>query len=463
MRRNWFTFGAMAMIALGAAGLGSADDLGSRSNGSHLSIDIHVPRGMSGRATGPRPFSPQGASVNVDRGRQGQISTQGYPPGSIYIGNSLPLWTFDIQGSRDGEHHQGVAVGRDPFRNPGTSRVPTYIVPLIVRTHTIATGVNSSTLYLSTEAGDTTIDPTQADKKCMSAPNNVPVRVLAQSPLFNAPPKPFVFNGVSVGATQYVDAFQRSEFWKVLSRREDEGNAYHLLLSPVTVLQPIVIDVPATAGIALTDPNLFKAAFGFSYCAPIMLVDGGWFDSYLNGTVLPQLEYQGINPGTFPIFVAYNVAVSGPDVTFLGNCCAIGYHSLSGVPLPAQTYAFVDYDTSDFFAPSANAGSSPGLNTSVAAHEIGEWANDPYGTNETAPWGGTGQVSSCQANFEVGDPLSGTDVPAVTMRNGYSYSLQEMAYFSWFYGGPSLGAGGVFSNNGSFTADAGPNCPSHNL
>ena len=44
------------------------------------------------------------------------ISTRGFPPGSIGVGNTLPLWTFNIKGSRDGDHHLGVMVGRSPFR-----------------------------------------------------------------------------------------------------------------------------------------------------------------------------------------------------------------------------------------------------------------------------------------------------------------------------------------------------------
>jgi hypothetical protein len=32
----------------------------------------------------------------------------------------------------------------------------------------------------------------------------------------------------------------------------------------------------------------------------------------------------------------------------------------------------------------------------------------------------------CQNNLEVGDPLTGTDVPTVKMANGYEYHLQEL-------------------------------------
>lgn len=135
---------------------------------------------------------------------------------------------------------------------------------------------------------------------------------------------------------------------------------------------------------------------------------------------------------------------------------------MTGTPLLTQTYGVVDFDTTEFFLPSTN-GVPPGLNTEVAAHEVGEWMDDPFGTNQTAPWGGTGQVAACQANLEVGDPLSGTDVVPIQMPNGFTYNLQELAFFSWFFGSPSIGVNGWYSNNGTFRHDAGPNCPSNNL
>jgi hypothetical protein len=89
---------------------------------------------------------------------------------------------------------------------------------------------------------------------------------------------------------------------------------------------------------------------------------------------------------------------------------------------------------------------------------VGEWANDPFGHNLTPAWGHTGQVAACQANLEVGDPLSGTLAPIFNRKNGFTYHMQELAFFSWFYGAPSLGVSNWFSNNGTFLKDAGPVC-----
>lgn len=463
MKFKLLTSTLVLLVCTAFSALVGADIVSSSSGSNRLPISVHLPRGMAGHVD-PAALQIRANAVaaarSADRHVSLDISTQSVPPGSISVGNTLPLWTFNIKGSRDGDHHLGVMVGTDPFQSPGTARVRTFIVPLIIHTHTVATSVDPNTFRFATAPGDTITDPARADNTCLASPNNLPLRVFQQSPIFNAPPTQFVFNGVSVGRTQYVDAFQRSNFASVLG---EDIDGCHVLLSPVITLQPIIIDVPATAGIALTDPNLFQAAFGFSFCAPMQLVDLNWFDSFLNGTVIRQLEEQGVDPGSFPIYMSYNAAWPLGDVTNLGNCCAAGYHSLTGVPLLTQTYGVVDFDTTGFFAPARNAGPGPGLNTEVAAHEVGEWMNDPFTANLTAPWGGTGQVGGCQANLEVGDPLTGNDVNAVTMPNGFTYNLQELAYFSWFYGAPATGAGGLFSNNGTFTTDAGPNCPSNNL
>jgi hypothetical protein len=423
-----------------------AQDLDSHNTANKAPVTVGVPRGLHGVL---KPQALTAAAPALGAASESgplNISTQSFPGSNT----SLPYWTFNIRGSRDKDHHLGVMVGHDPFKNPGTDRIPTYIVPLIIRTHTVATGYDPTTGLYSKAPGNVTIDPTRPDNTCLAKPNNVPIRLIQQSPILN--PAHFVFGGVDVGTTQYVDAFQRANFWSVLEQGAED---YHVLLNPVITTEPVFVDVPATAGLALTDPNLFQAAYGFSYCAPMLLVDINWFDSYVTGTILPKLEKAGVGPGNFPVLLTYNTAWPIGAVTSINNCCAIGYHGSTGVPTPNQTYGVVDFDTTGWFFGPVN-----GLGTSVMAHEVGEWMNDPFGSNETAPWGGTGQVASCQANLEVGDPLTGTLVAPVTMPNGYSYSLQELAFFSWFYGAPSTGINGWYSNNGTFTADAGPNCPS---
>ena len=102
------------------------------------------------------------------------------------------------------------------------------------------------------------------------------------------------------------------------------------------------------------------------------------------------------------------------------------------------------------------------------SHEIAEWMDDPAVNNATPAWGAEGQVTAghCQSNLEVGDPLSNNyptpTAPLYVTNNstGVQYELQELAFYSWFLdSSPSLGAGGKYSDNGTFKGYA-KLCPS---
>jgi hypothetical protein len=446
------------IIGIGSIVPGSAQSEGTLAAGSTAAIrplnsgpiTIGVPRVLP-RGTNPTNQLRSAATLNARPARSLEISTQSFG-GSDDI---LPLWTFNIVGSRDGDHHIGTIVGHSPFANPQSDSIPTYIVPLLIRTHRVATAIDAKTLVLTTAPGETITDPTVPDNTCLKAPNNVAATLVRQSPIMT--PTKFVFGGTNIGTTQYLDAFERASFFKALGARADQ---YHVLLNPIRMHAPVVIDVPENEGLAIADPQFFEAAFQFSICAPLQLVDINWFDSYVQGTVLPALEQEGIEAGSLPILLSYEAAWPVADVTNLNNCCAIGYHNAAGAPVVTQTYSVVDFDRTQLFL-----GPPGGLDTVVLSHEVGEWMNDPLVSNLTAPWGGTGQVAGCQNNLEVGDPLSGTDLPAVKMPNGFTYHLQELAFFSWFYGAPSVAVNGWFSDNNTFSdksgtpLDAGPPCP----
>ncbi|MBV8866835.1 MAG: hypothetical protein JO210_15680 [Acidobacteriaceae bacterium] len=351
---------------------------------------------------------------------------------------TLPIWTFFTESSRDFTGYTGVMVGRDPFSGGGSASVTTYIVPLIISTNTIGTSVSSKGV-ISTKPGRTTFNPTVADKACLASPNDVPLTLVQQSPILR--PAKFNFGGTNVGTTQYVDAFQRANFWKV-----NDHDTFHVLLNPVKTLAPVVINVPAAKGLALSTSALGPPAF----CARLGIVDIDWFDAYLDSTVIPALAAQGVNPSNFPIFLTHNLVTASP-ITNLGGCCFLGYHGYTGLPI--QTYSPLDFDSTGLF-------SSAFQDTGTMSHEVAEWVNDPYDNNPTPPWGHTGQVAGCQGNLEVGDPLSGTNAPPIVMPNGFTYHLQELAFFSWFFGTPSIGIHGWFSNNATFLTDAGPPCQS---
>jgi hypothetical protein len=351
-------------------------------------------------------------------------------------GSLLPVWNFQTVSSRDGRIYAGSMVGANPtLRGSGASvSVLGQVVPIILKLHTIGTSINPKTGAIKTVPGDTTYDPTVADTACLAAPNNVPVDLLRQSPILSN--ANFNFGGTPVGTTQYTDAFQRANFWSLIDRAN-----YHVRIAPARVLSPLVIDVPANSGLSLMG-SIFGA------CGSLGIVDINLIDA---AVVQATLTMPGITPKTFPMFMLYNSGMSFGDPTNLGNCCAGGYHGVNPTgPVTFQTYSPFGFLTNGIFV---NAD-----DTVVLSHEAAEWMNDPYVVNPTPAWGHIGQVGGCQGNLEVGDPLSGTNTSPIVGKNGFTYHLQELAFFSWFYGAPSVGLHGWFSDNGTFMTDAGPPC-----
>ena len=351
-------------------------------------------------------------------------------------GTGLPIFTYTIDATKDNNLYSGVMVGGSPFAgHKTTTNVPTYIIPVIV------------------VIGATAFDPTVADLTCMVPPNDVPLTTYRNSPLFVSPSSSWIMNGVNVGTGQYVDAFQRANFWA-----DVHGSNYNVNLSPITVLSPAVYNVPAQDGNIISD-----ALFGNGGCGPnknpqgvegeIYIYD---FDAWVTNTLLPS--YPQITPGTVPLLLLYNVVMGLTQPPNVVECCVIGYHGATAGPPNGQTYSPMDFDTSGIFGNGVR-------DTSASAHEIGEWMDDPYGTNPTPVWS-SGQSAPCssggQNNLEVGDPLSGLSNDfSVTMPNGFTYHLQELAFYSWFYNADhvaSLGAGGGFSNHGTFQGPSEP-CP----
>src|SRR3974390_823484 len=103
------------------------------------------------------------------------VSTQTY---SSSGGATLPVWNFTVRSSRDKHQHSGTIVGTSPFNNPQSTAVPVQIVPLVIKTHTLGTSFDPTTGIISTAPGDSTTDPTDPQSTCLTAPNNVPLRLL---------------------------------------------------------------------------------------------------------------------------------------------------------------------------------------------------------------------------------------------------------------------------------------------
>ncbi len=371
-------------------------------------------------------------------------SKHGNPPQPI-------VSSFFRKSSRSGSVNYGFVVGPDPFTDDEghkNASVKTFIVPLVIKVHQVATDfsvdANNNLILTGIKDQDATYDPTTPAPACLGTKNNVPFTLAVQSPVFED--NHWVWGGTDLGNAQYNEAFQRANFWNATG--EDPGR-YRLHLDTQT-LPPLVIDFPKGSGIGLPKSSAF---LGYSTCAPTVLVDFNLFDEYLDFIAIPQMAAEGVNSGNFPMFIAGNVlwgAVIGQLPYFEAE--AAGYHSYSSVD-PAQTYGVTQFGDENVFTwPDAVP----------LSHEVGEWMNDPTGTNDVQLYNvaalSVPPAVACQGNYEVGDILAGFFMPPVTGKNGYTYTLQELAYFSYFYGGPSFAADGWYSNNNTLTTDAGAVC-----
>ena len=339
---------------------------------------------------------------------------------AVQNSTTIPLWDYSVTSPLDDQVYSGVMVGRSPFFNGArTTNIPAFVVPLIIKF-----------------SDGTVFDPTATDHTC--SPAGTPANLTQNSPLYV--PLDIKMGSVDIGTAQYLDAFQRGNFWTNVSVTR---NRYHTTLSPVTVLSAVTVNVPSADG------SVFSTT-PYGGCGGIIgVMNINWFDPMVTGTIIPNLASQGVGPTTFPLFLMKDVVMTSGTPSFPSNCCIAGYHGAFGSPL--QTYATADYDTTEIFGGTSDI--------TAMSHEIGEWMDDPIGNNPTPLWGHTGQVSGCQNNLEVGDPLSGTDFPQLLATNGVTYHPQELAFFSWFFRqSPSLGVNGWYSDNGTFTQDAGALC-----
>jgi hypothetical protein len=362
---------------------------------------------------------------------------------SLVVTPALPLWQYSVVSPRDGNTYTGSMVGGNPF-NRGARTTNMNVVLIPVRIQLTGTVRN--------------FDPTSPDASCLGPPVPTALARLQGSPLFNFVPN-LTMNGVNLGTTTFPDAFQRASFWSNVST---VAPAYHSDYTVTTAATQTITTVNNANGSGASfsfgnecGTNATSADNPPRYAA----MDINFIDAQLN-IIIANL---GLNANQFPFFVLYRTFMTnGPPGGLSGNCCILGYHStVSNTPtpaLPGQTYGIGMYDLGKLFTGSNDI--------SGLSHEFMEWTNDPSGNNLVPEWGNIGQVGGCvvsgnthsqgQNNLEVGDPLSGTLFPAITMLNGVTYHPQEMAFYSWFIGGPSLGAGGKYSSNGTFTGFAKP-------
>jgi|SRR5581483_3535642 len=312
----------------------------------------------------------------------------------------LAVWTNSFNGI------PFTMVGTDPsVAGAGTTNVGVEIIP-------VALNFSAAGIVISPDSiacGD----------------SDTPVDRVVNSPLFTT--NPWMSFGVSLGNTQFGDAYQRANFWSLVNSTSPN---YHVMLQPVKVLQTITVDVPPNIGATLSP----------SPTCPSQVI-GGIPSSLMDSAVQNAITQFNITSDTLPIFLTY-------DVTFVPQNF-LGYHSVQG----NQSYIVASYIDVGFNGlPQVIAS-----DVAVLSHEIGEWMNDPLLGNFVPPWGGIGIEPGCSNVLEVGDPLSANIFPIGT--SSFTYHIQELAYFSWFSrNSPSLAVNGMYSTLGSFAGPA-PPCP----
>jgi hypothetical protein len=297
---------------------------------------------------------------------------------------ALPTWAGSY--TYGGHTYTFTMVGTPPSSNTSTT-IQVYIIPIkiVITKGTTKTAYNPSHVLTN---GKTVIQNTVA------------------SPLFDATTT-YMQGTVNVGTTQYIDAFQRANFWHAVKTSSN----YHLLLGGPTVLAEQTLAPPAADG---ATASVFGVNAG--------LVNINWFDAKVQSIMK---TFSQIQPNTLPIFLTYDVYLTEGSPT-VGNCCVGGYHSYTGT----QAYAHSTYvDVVGAFS----------QNVSALSHEIGEWADDPLTNNTNVP-------SACGI-LEVGDPLENNPNYGSYPYSlgGFTYDLQDLVTLPYF------GAPAGTSVNGWFT------------
>jgi hypothetical protein len=370
----------------------------------------------------PVPVAP-GTPLKQIFHRPASLQNSALPP---LTGSTIPTFNYSVVSPVDGKTYAGTIIGVSPAARPAQATVvPTVLVPVRL-------------VFQYSSTSSFIFDPSVADPGCLGAGNNA-FKLTELSPIFND--AKFVMGAVNVGTTQYVDAFERANFWANVSAAG--GANYHTLLGVAPMPTQVVTIPSANTGTPKGSVFSFSGLCGTNTAnvnAPGLL---GVMDINAWHPIARSLITKlGINVKRFVLFLFYNAVMSVGNPTNLNNCCVLGYHSSVG----SQTYGNTEFEgrNQTLFGGTAD--------TSIMSHEIGEWMDDPLGNNPTPAWGHIGQVGGCQGNLEVGDPLSGTLMPVVKMPNGFSYHLQEMAFFDWFYRiSPSIVVNGWYSDNGTFT------------
>jgi hypothetical protein len=291
---------------------------------------------------------------------------------------AAPLTTWNGSFKYSGRTWKYNMVGTVPSSGKSTT-IPVVIIPIV--------------LQYKKGTTTTTFSPATKQSNGLNAIQNTVASPIFQTMDWTTP------DGVDLGTTQYEDAFQRGNFWTMVSK----APGYHLLLGTPKVLKPQTFVVPAADG-----------SVGTEFGVKVGLADINWFDAKLE-TLISNTAV--IQPGTLPIFIAYNVYL-----TESGECCVGGYHSSMTTTSGTQAYSYFGY---------VGKVGVFGQDVSALSHEAGEWLDDPLVVN-------TGGNAVACGILEVGDPEEGFNQDGAVYGafpytlNGFTYHLQDLTYLEYF-------------------------------
>jgi len=294
----------------------------------------------------------------------------------IFPPANLSQWSGSFT-DQHGNNVTFVMVGTDPHNTNTTTTVNVVLIPIKM-------------IYGATN-GNMTFNP----KRDQFPNGQKVVDNMKQSPIFQN--SDFNEGGTDVGNTQYIDAYQRANFWN--ANVSSEPN-YHVLLNIVKQERPLKITVSAAQGNVITNP------FG---TIKVGTMNINSFDPILNSYITSHSA--DITPDRLPLFLTDNVYLTS------GGCCIGGYHSTRGGPPSGQTYAYTTMITEN---------GSFSMDVDALSHEIGEWMDDPFTNNHV----------HCNDNsiMENGDPLVGKanfGTFALTL-NGFTYHPQDLVFIDYF-------------------------------
>jgi hypothetical protein len=217
------------------------------------------------------------------------------------------------------------------------------------------------------------------------------------------------------GHTQFTDAVQRAEFWKVM------GGGWHTLLEQPRVQGAITLEIPVGAA------QVYQAPDG----AIITFLDQNFFFSQFN-TIAQMADFHW---NELAILLTPNVFLTDGNPA---DGFTLGFHTAwdarnpeNPLPDPAAAKFVQTFAWASWIEPGVFGGAFSDV--TGLSHEIAEWTNDPFVDNATETWAFPGYPDYCQNNLETGDPVEVTATPGfpVTL-NGYTYHPQTEALLQWF-------------------------------